>query len=330
MNTRRYSATLLLLPTLLLGACGQAKAPTTSAVTPEPTTVIAEASPTAQPVAIEMEQADDEQQEAETPTPATVLRLPATVDLPRTVTYSNLEWTITEAWIDNVKLSLFGDSDETTDKYRVAHVTLKLKNPLSRYTDVETSALRFQLGDSEPVETDEAHMLNLPEGDTTTTSNLAFMIPKDADWTGAKLVLSERNREPAELPLDGPMETPHFPAEVGVSGEAHDETSTYTLLGGSLNLDYRGHRTKIGERFLKLQMRVKYDGTGRLAVTGDNFRLLVEGQPIAPEDSIQEVVQPNSVEEGEVVFIVPADISDVELKLGEEGELSIPLHIDEA
>ena len=71
--------------------------------------------------------------------------------------------------------------------------------------------------------------------------------------------------------------------------------------------------------------------TGRLAVTSDKFRLVLDGVPLAPEAAMAEVVAPNSAKEGEVVFVVPAAVTSAELRVGERNETAtMPLDLQAA
>jgi hypothetical protein len=66
-------------------------------------------------------------------------------------------------------------------------------------------------------------------------------------------------------------------------------------------------------------MRVRYNGTANLPVSKDNFRLLIDDAPMAPIDSMMEVVAPNSSKDGKVVFEIPASTTSATLQVGEVG-----------
>jgi hypothetical protein len=88
----------------------------------------------------------------------------------------------------------------------------------------------------------------------------------------------------------------------------------------ALGLDYRGKRIAEGNRYLALTMRVTFNGKPNQAVTGDNFRLMVDSAPVAPIDSMLEVVDANSAKDGEaVVFEIPANAGNLALQIGEAG-----------
>ena len=63
---------------------------------------------------------------------------------------------------------------------------------------------------------------------------------------------------------------------------------------------------------------------------GASFRLLVDGVPLAPNNSLNELVESNSGKEGVVEFVIPDTVHDVGLQVGEVGEgkpaLPIPLN----
>jgi hypothetical protein len=245
--------------------------------------------------------------------------LPLDAELPRGVTYASMDWAVTQAMIDNTVISLF-KSDKRTDKYRAARITLQMKNPLSRYASVDSNVVRLRLADGKLYKPDESRPLDLPEGNAETESQLVFRVPVDATWQGAALVISEANKEPAELPLEGPAPKPMFPMALPGSGSASAQKADYSIVKAALDLDYRGKRIVEGKRYLAMTMRVTYKGTANMAVSKDNFRLLIDDAPMAPIDSMMEVVAPNSSQEGMVVFEIPASATSAMLQVGEAGQ----------
>jgi hypothetical protein len=256
-------------------------------------------------------------------------KLPLDAPLPRGVAYASMDWSITEAVIDNTVISLFG-SDKRTDDYRAARITLRIKNPLSRYASIDRDLVRLRLGDGKLYQPDDSTPVDLPEGNAETATKLAFRIPADATWQDAALVIGEAHKEPAELALEGPAPKQAFPAELPSGATATAQKTDYRVVSAALDLDYDGKRIAHGKRFLALTMRITFNGQPNLAVTNGNFRLLVDGAPMAPITSMIEVVDANSAKDGEVVFEVPASATKATLQVGEAGQgetAKIPLDL---
>jgi len=255
--------------------------------------------------------------------------LPLDAELPRGVMYASMDWSVTEATIDNTVISLF-ESDKRTDKYRAARITLQINNPMSRYASIDSNIVRLQLADQKLYKPDDSRPLDLPEGNEETESKLVFRIPADATWEGAALVITEAHKEPAELPLEGPAPKPAFPAALPSGAAASAQKADYSIVEAALDLDHRGKRIAEGKRYLAITMRVMYKGTANMAVSKDNFRLLIDDAPMAPIDSMIEVVDANSSKDGTVVFEIPAGATGATLQVGEasQGETAkIPLDL---
>ena len=322
--------------TSVLAACGQAAPTTSSLETPSQasdeiaqTAEVAQAAEVA-PTATAAQPSSPDQAAAPSLTTTAPFELPLAASLPRSVTYASLQWTVSAGVIDNRKITLFGDSDELTDEYRVARITLRVENPLSGFTNLDSDIVQLQLGDGKLYEADETGRVDLPGGNAETESKLIFALPVDATWEDAKLVISESGRVPAELPLDGEMAAPEYPITLAAQGAATVDDVDYTILESSFDLDLHAKRTEQGEHFLKLNVRVQNNssGGGGLPLSDDYFRLMVDGVPMAPADDFSELVKSNSAYEAMVVFAVPVDLSAADLSLGEgEQTATIPLDL---
>src|SRR5215216_7093111 len=109
--------------------------------------------------------------------------LPIEAPLPRSIHYAGLEWTVQKAMIDNTRISLFGDSDKRTNDYRVARISMMVKNPLSGFADLDSNLVKLKIGD-QIYKRDETSMLELPGGNDQTESRLIFRLPMDTTWKG--------------------------------------------------------------------------------------------------------------------------------------------------
>ena len=147
-------------------------------------------------------------------------------------------------------------------------------------------------------------------------------MPLDATWPGAKLIFSLPGKEPLTLPLDGPVPPAIYPIELAAGAEATAQDAVYKVLLAELDLDSAGERADVGKQFLILQMRVTNNGTssGGMALSSSNFRLLLEGVPLAPKTAPIELLEAASALEAEIVFVVPATAASAELQVGEVSQ----------
>jgi hypothetical protein len=101
------------------------------------------------------------------------------------------------------------------------------------------------------------------------------------------------------------------------------DTADYELIAGHLE------RGLSGEPILRLAVRVTNLGRFPMNFWSDSFRLVFEDSLLAPSNSLDEVVAPQSTVKGDVEFKVPANISTVSLQMGEVGRgkpaIDIPL-----
>lgn len=244
---------------------------------------------------------------------------PLTTSLPRAVTYGGLEFTLTQAVIDNQDKS----GDETVYRTDQAFARLKLtaRNTTRKTTYADFTLFKLRLADGKDYP-NQNYSITMPDPAAASEIPLVFEVPTDAQWDGAKLVLSSGEAEPAEIPLTGKMPKAAFPAQLKLPAQteiaAPEQGLTYKLLSAALDLDNETKRVEAGKRYLKLDMRLINTGNKYgIAIGPGLFRLTVDGVPFAPEDAPIEAVALNASLEGEVVFVVPAAATSAELQLGE-------------
>lgn len=75
-----------------------------------------------------------------------------------------------------------------------------------------------------------------------------------------------------------------------------------------------------GKLSLRFEVRMVNNGRFPANFWGASFRLLVDGVPRAPDNSLNELVESNSAKEGVVEFVIPDTVKDVGLQVGEVGE----------
>lgn len=110
-------------------------------------------------------------------------------------------------------------------------------------------------------------------------------------------------------------DTSRYPITLAAGGEAQAEEAVYKVL--SARLEYHG---KPGMLALRIEIRMTNEGLGYSNFWGDRFRLLIDGQPRAPEEAPNEVVDPYSAMEGTLLFAVPESAATVELQVGQVGQ----------
>lgn len=258
--------------------------------------------------------------------------------LPRKLTYASMQITVTKAVISNKYpgLTLTGNDRYLADK-AFASIDVTATNPLTRdQASVEVRAISLHLGDGKVYPSSDAAFswTGRVRPQATEEGQLVFPVPPDATWAGAKLVIKEPGKEPGTLVLDGTAPPPQYPANLPPGGEATAQDLRYTVITGAVDLDADGKRVDLGKRFLKLVLRVtsnkpRYDQL----VSGENFRVMAGGVPLAPIRFPIEALKAQSALEGEVLFMVPANATSVQLQVGEIGQggtAIIPIDLSKA
>lgn len=239
--------------------------------------------------------------------------------LPRQTTYAGLQFNVTGATISNQVPHPFGDSPEYSRDQAYAYLDVTVSNPTfdSIYVDSGLAQLRL----SDRVYKEDGGWADIADAQSTKEARWVFAVPFDSTWTRAELILAQPGKEPAKLPLEGSVPAPEYPIRLSPGGQATAQEVTYQILSAVLDLDAVGNRADVGKRFLKLQMRFTNNSpfAGGFALAPNDFRLIVDGSPLAPIEAPIEVLAAQSVLEGEVIFDTPASASEVALQVGEVG-----------
>ncbi len=254
---------------------------------------------------------------ADTPVPP--VQRPLSAGLPRTTRYGGLEFTITQAVMDNEDQSGGGGRYRGDALFARLAVSVRNTTTESAYPDASLFRLRLASGHDYP---NRSYDFRAADPGSTTEAALVFEVPSGAQWDGATLLLSAGGDEPAELPLTGPVPPPAYPvalrlpAPAEVAGPA--QGLTYALLGATLDLDAGTRRAQAGQRFLKLHLRLTNTGvTYGIAMGPSFFRLSVDDVPLAPLTAPIAVIDYQAALEGDVVFAIPAQAASAELQLGD-------------
>jgi hypothetical protein len=222
--------------------------------------------------------------------------------------------------------------DSTAANSATANITLSITNTSNDSVRIKSGLWQLKLADGaiykEPFDDDFAAR-------DTQERKLTFSVPTNAAWAGAQLIVDEQDKEPAVLPLDGEAPQVPPPTQLALNGGAsvnEPAPVTFTLADGTLDLDAFGQRAQIGKRYLKLTIRAACKDTrgGGCYVGGDTFRIVVDGQPIAPEklDPVAEAVSSQGSRDFTAAFLVPANTTNCQLEVGEVGKETSRLPID--
>ena len=113
-----------------------------------------------------------------------------------------------------------------------------------------------------------------------------------------------------------------FPSGTEVTLHSNRADGTYKILVAQLD------NKNTGKLILKISVRLTNLGRSDLGFWSDSFRLIIDGVPRAPINSLNALVEARSAKEGEVVFEVPDTATNLVLSVanGEDtGNLPVVL-----
>lgn len=329
---------------LLAGACGgdaddtaQEPAPTEAArtattpaptSTPEPTATTA---PTPEP----------------TPTPVpVVVEEPVAGFSERTVIFANVEYTATRAVVTNQELRSYAEGTEPAvdEGARYLVIDVSATNLLGNtQIGLGDEAVGLLVGDTRlPLEqgflTD---ITSFVQPNSTATGFLAFALAETDDPAATTVVFGAAPDRLAPMPLTAevpdlgyPLITPLGSAEAEAAGvgPTNGGTLVFRLQESLVSIDLphervtspTGQRADDGQVFVRLHVRVeKTEGRGN-DLLNDAFRLLVDGEPVAPFDVAETATgsngsataMPGAVVDAWVLFVAPTDAATLALQVG--------------
>jgi len=234
---------------------------------------------------------------------------------PRTLSYANLQFTLTKAVISD---RVATDQPQDNTNLVLADLTFTVVNTLKDGVSLRSALWQLKLGDGSIYK--QTYEDNFAPRDTKERM-ISFRVPPSAEWKGAQLTLDEQDKEPATMMLDGPAQSQQYPAQLASGDETttKEPAMTYTVLGASVDVDGAGQRVALGKRYLNLSVRVsnKELGGGGGEFLPEFFRLIIDGQPSTPEKmSDNNIVNGQSSQDVTLSFVVPKSATKVELEVG--------------
>jgi len=233
----------------------------------------------------------------------------------RTLQYANLQFTLKKAVISN---RVAPDQPQDNTKLALADLTFSVVNTLKDGVGIRSAIWRLKLGDGSIYK--QPYEDNFAPRDTKERM-ISFRVPLSAEWKGAQLSLDEQDKEPGTLVLEGPAQAQQYPTKLASGDETttKEPVMTYTILGATLDVDGAVQRAGLGKRFLNLSVRVanKEAGGGGGVFLPEFFRLMIDGNPSAPENmSDNGVVNGQSSQDITMSFVIPESATKVELEVG--------------
>jgi len=107
---------------------------------------------------------------------------------------------------------------------------------------------------------------------------------------------------------------PSYPVTLAASYQVRAGDAVYKILAARLD------RYAPGKLSLRFDVRMTNNGRFDANFWAASFRLLVDGVPQAPENSLNELVAGHSAKDGMVEFVIPNTVTEVGLKVGDVGE----------
>jgi hypothetical protein len=265
------------------------------------------------------------------------------------VTFANVEYTLTDGFVSNQDPRNFADkaSPEPTEATRV-FLLLSGKNPTASRPELSAELFNLILGDGKPIAADplfgDGEDFIAPPSNATADGFLAFEVQPGTELNGANLAIGKAPDRIATLVLTDAQPKAAYPVKLAVSGEARGIGITnsskllYTLLDGGLYIDNpldspnyeTGARANDDELFLVLNIRIFMESGTLEGTFKDQFRLLIDGAAKAPWNSPKgDSIGVGASVDTQVGWLIPASAKAVTLQVGdptkEPGTIAITL-----
>lgn len=249
--------------------------------------------------------------------------------LPQSFTYARLKFDLLKAVITSEPPESEALNLEPGSK-RFAVTEWKVTNPTSDMIGLN-AAMNLRLN-GEP-HGKQVNLLVDPQD--TQALTVVFGLPEGATWKNSEIILSEEGKEPARLALDGTQpEKAVYPAKIGASADpvsVETPKVTYTVKDAVMDLDSNDGRAQVSTRYAIITVSARCDEQIPCYVGPVSFRLIADGDPLgtARMDPAAEAVDPATTKQLILTFIVPADVKELVLQVGEvdKSTAQVPLEL---
>jgi hypothetical protein len=257
------------------------------------------------------------------------------LELPRSVTYAGLEWTIETAEAaatdgpGEVRLGFTVESRLEDRDVLFPRQLLALRTPDGEL--VRASGLEG---------TESSAQVTIAAG-TAVAGTAVFDVEGDVDLAATEFVIDEADRVPAAVPLGGRLPDDPYPVTGTVTGTSdpiaagcgayYGEQLIVEPLAVTASLDSGTRRASLDHHFVIVDVR--FTGTGgdgpvfAACVDADYARLEADGTPRPRVDPTVDRVERGASLDVALVFEVPTDATTLTLGLGADGatEASFPV-----
>lgn len=144
-------------------------------------------------------------------------------------------------------------------------------------------------------------------GSYTAKASLRYPVEASASLAGAAVILDGEVRglaEPERVPLDAPWSSAYpigIPSLAGATSTGVDQELDITKATVSLN-DPDEYRAHLGKKFVRLDLVAKDLGPSSMDLSGDSFRIIVDGLSSPPANDLFEFFQGQTAVDVPVVF----------------------------
>jgi hypothetical protein len=246
---------------------------------------------------------------------------PLDLSTPRVLRYANLEMTVQRATITTEVRPAARPLGELAPDQAFAYLDLRVVNPTDRQVTIQRAAIDLILDGESYRDHSNWSAFDFWEAQTNKTVQSIFIVPRTATWAGARLRVTQADREPGEIALDGPPTESLFPIAVAARGEATADNVTYSIVNVEVDIDGDGQRAASGERFVRIRVRVTNNnaGSGGKLVGQNTCRLIIDGVPQSSQRFWSDVLRSNDSTAGTLLFSVPENATAADLQVGEPG-----------
>lgn len=240
--------------------------------------------------------------------------------LPRSVGYAGLSWTITAATIDPNRPEVRLDITVASSLGQNVTYPVSLL-ALSRPGKALVRAEHFLIGSG------EHNLLQIGSGEKV-SGTAVFEPPDTVDLSAVSFTIDAEDATPALLPLAGPVPPDLYPLVGTTSGqsdripdwegdEAQVVVEAQTVKAA---LDYGAHRAPRGSIFVIIDVRIfGAEGTPGARVNDEFFRLQADGINVGPTENFNIEAAAGTSKDIEMAFSVPLGATTMTLVAGQDG-----------